>query len=246
MNKIKNIYISYWFNELSDNPSKKVFELEDEIKSIIGEPLMYNEDNTHENLSLPRIQCISKDKKILFTMSFINANLSINITDDISIDDAILLINNNIQLFYDIIKRVFDIKIIYSSIKIEMINDNKSIKEKFINNLKLSSKNYENITLKQGFIKDNYYINYILEYVTEYNFNFDTKDKLSEVDLFNKSMVTSLSESVFNKEYLLTVVEVNDRYSYNKDSNYETCKDDLRGMIMEVKEILMNELYWKI
>jgi hypothetical protein len=243
MNKIKNIYLSYWFSELKDNPSKKVFELEDEIRSIINEPLMYNEDDNHTNLIIPRIQGISTDKKYLFTVSYINAILSINV-DNISIDEAILLINNNIQLFYDIIKKIFGVKILYSSIKVEMIDENKKTKDKLIKALKLVDKKYENLTMKQGFIKDNYYINYIMEFSCEYNFNF--KEQYSEEDLFNKSMVTSLSEAKLNKEYLYTVIEINDRYSYNQDSNYETNKDELRGMIMELKEILTKELYWKL
>ena len=246
MNKIKSVYLSYWFNELDENPSSKVYELEDEIKSIINEPLMYNDEKNHSNIIIPRIQGISTDKKYLFTMSLINAILSININEDISVDDLIMLVNSNVQLFYDIIKRVYDIKFIYSSIKIEMVDDDKKIKEEFIKNLNLSSKNYENLTLKQGFIKDDYYINYILEYATEYNFNFKNNEKILEEDLFNKSMVTSLSNAVINKEYLLTVIEINDRYSYNKDATHETNKDDLRGMIMELKEILNKKLYWKL
>ena len=188
---------------------------------------------------------MSTDKKYLFTMSLINAILSINVNEDTDNDEAILLINNNIQLFYDIIKKIYDVKIIYSSIKVEMVNEDKKIKKEFIEKLKLSPKDYENVTLKQGFIKDNYYINYILEYSTEYNFNFETPEKLSEEDLFNKSMVTSLSEAELNKEYLFIVVEINDRYSYNKDANYESSKDELRGMIMEIKNILKKETYWE-
>lgn len=243
MNKIKNIYISYWFHELEENPSSKVFELEEEIKSIINEPLMYNDDKSHHNMGIPRIQGISKDKKYLFTMSLINAILSININEDIDNDDAILLINNNIQLFYDIIKKVYGIKIIYSSIKIEMINDEKKIKDKLIKNFNLSNNNYENMSFKRGFIKNNYYINYIHDYSTEYNFNFDNKENILENDLFNKSMITSLEDAVFNKAYLLIVIEINDRYSYNINRDYETKKDDLRGMIIEIKDILNNKLY---
>lgn len=246
MNKIKTIYLSYWFPELNENPSKKVYELEDEIKSIINEPLMYNEDDSKLNLIIPRIQGMSKDKKYMFTVSLINAILSVNINENIDIDEAILLINNNIQLFYDIIKRIYDVKIVYSSIKIEMVDESKNVKDKLISTLKLTGNNYENASLKRGFIKDNYYINYILEYATEYNFNFETPNKLSEEDLFNKSMVTSLSEAGANKDYLLTVVEINDRYSYNIDKNHETGKDDLRGMIIEIKNILNNKLYDEI
>lgn len=246
MNKIKNIYLSYWFNELEDNPSNKVFELEDEVKSVINEPIMYNEDKSHSNLLLPRIQGMSTDKKYLFTMSMINAVLSININEDIDNDAAIMLINSNIQLFYDIIKRVYDIKILYSSIKIEMVDEDKKAKDKLINILKLSMDNYENLSFKKGFIQDDYYINYILDYSTEYNFNFENVNKLTEEDLFNKSMVTSISEANLNREFLLTVIEINDRYSYNLDKNYESEKDALRGMIIKLKEILNKELYNKI
>ena len=243
MNKIKNIYLSYWFNELDNNPSEKVFELESEIKSIINEPIMYNEDNSHKNIAIPRIQGMSKDKKYLFTMSLINAILSININEDLDNDEVILLINNNIQLFYDILKKVYDIKILYSSIKIEMVNEEKNIKEKLIKNMKLSEKDYENLSLKRGFVKDNYYINYILDYSCEYNFNFNTVEKPLEEDLFNKSMITSLEDAKLNKAYLLIVIEINDRYSYNTNRNHETKKDYLRGMIMELKNILNNRLY---
>lgn len=243
MNKIKNIYISYWFHELSDNPSSKVLALEEEIKSIIDEPIMYNEDNSHANLSIPRLQGMSKDKKYLFTMSLINAVLSINVIDDISVDDVILLINNNIQLFYDIIRRVYGIEIVYTSIKIEMIDEAKNIKNKLVKQMNLSKKDYENISFKRGFVKDNYYINYILECAQEYNFNFDNDNNLSEVDLFDKTMVTSLLDAKLNSEYMLTVVEINNRYAYNKNRDYITNKDDLRGMIIELKDILNNKLY---
>lgn len=243
MNKIKNIYISYWFRELEENPSSKVLNLEEEIKSIINEPLMYNEDKNRNNLSMPRIQGISTDKKYLFTMSLINAILSINIKDDITIDEVILLINNNIQLFYDIIKRVYDIKVVYTSIKIEMVDEAKNVMNKLIKQMNLSEKDYENVSFKRGFSKDGYYINYILESANEYNFDFGSGDKLSEVDLFDKTMVTSLSDAKLNKEYLLTVIEINDRYSYNKNRDYVTSKDDLRGMIIELKDILNNKLY---
>ena len=94
-------------------------------------------------------------------------------------------------------------------------------------------------------MKDDYYINYVLEYSSEYNFDIEHSAELSEEDLFNKTMVTSLSDAHLSKRYLLTVVEINDRYSYNKNNKHETNKDDIRGMILELKDILKNELYWK-
>ena len=58
MNKIKNIYISYWFKELDYNPSVHVNELEDEVKSIIDEPIMFNDNKLLNNIGIPRIQGI--------------------------------------------------------------------------------------------------------------------------------------------------------------------------------------------
>lgn len=245
MNKIKNIFISYWFKELDYNPASKVGELENEISSVINAPLMYNKEMPNNNIAIPRVQGISKDNKYLFTMSLINAILSINITEDIDIDEAILLINNDVQLFYDIIKKVYDVKIVYTSIKVELINEEKKIKSKLFDKLNLIDNNHENITLREGLIKDSYYINYVLEYSSEYNFDISHTEKLSEEDLFNKTMVTSLSDAHLNRKYLLITAEINDRYSYNLDNKHETGKEDIRGMILELKDILKNELYWK-
>ena len=246
MNKIKNIYLSYWFSEMDYNPSKYVNELQDEIKTIIDTPIMYNDNELLNNISIPRIQGMSSDKKYSFTMSLVNAFLSINLNEDISNDEAILLINNNIQLFYDILKNIFNIRLLYTSIKLELFNEDVDSKEKMIKILNLSDNNYEDLSFKRGIIKDEYYINYILSYSKEYNFNVTKNDNSTEQDLFDRSMLTSLSEAKLNKDFLLTVVEINDRYSYNLDKNYETSKDIIRGMIIELKEILNNELFYKL
>ena len=245
MNKIRKIYLSYWFRELDYNPASKVKELYDEVRSIVDKPLMYNQEMPSNNIAIPRIHGISSDGKYLFNVSLINAILSINIEDDLDIDEAILLINNNVQLFYDIIKKVYDIKIVYTSIKVEMTNEDKRVKNKLIKMLNLPANEYENLTLREGIMKDNYYINYVLEYSSEYNFDIEHSSELSEEDLFNKTMVTSLADAHLSKRYLLVVAEINDRYSYNMDKNHETSKDDIRGMIVELKNILKNELYWK-
>ena len=245
MNKINNVIISYWFNELDNNPASKVNEFAEEVRSIINTPIMYNSDLGQNNIGVPRIQGLSSDKKYFFTMSLVNAFLSININDDLSSDEVILLINNNIQLFYDILKNVFDVHIIYSSIKVELIDEKKSIKDlsKLLN---LSKNNYEDLSFKRGIIKDDYYINYILTYTKEYNFNLKNNGEVIEQDLFDRSMITSVSEANINKEFLLTVVEVNDRYAFNIDKNHETDKDTIRGMIIELKDILNNKKYNEI
>ena len=246
MNKIKNIYISYWYQELNFNPAKKINLLEKEITSIIDAPLMYNNDNNLNNISMPRIQGLSNDKKYLFTMSLVNAFLSINITDDMDDDEILLLINNNIQLFYDILNNVYDAKILYTSIKLESIDESSNHKEKLIKLLNLPKETYEELSFKRGMIKDDYYINYIISYTKEYNFNVLKKDNATEQDLFDRSMITSLANATLNKEFLLTIVEINDRYAYNKNPEYCTTKENIRGMIIELKKIINNKLYYQL
>lgn len=246
MNKIKNVFISYWFKEINYNPANHVNELEDEIKSIFNAPVMFNDDKLLNNISIPRIQCISPDNKYFFTMSLVNAFLSINISDDINNDELLLLVNNNIQLFYDILKNIYGVSILYSSIKVELVDDNKNAINKLIKLFNLSNNNYEDLSIKRGIIKDDYYINYIQTYAKEYNFNVKRDNNTTEQDLFDRSMITSLSEAECTKEFLLTVIEINDRYAYNLDKNYETTKDNIRGMIIELKEILTGEKYNEI
>ena len=129
---------------------------------------MYTDDNNLNNISIPRIKGASSDKKYFFTLSLINAILSIDVSD-ITIDEAILLINSNTQLFYDIIKKIYNIKVVYTSIKLELIDEEDS-KDKLIKLLNLTPNDYEDLSFKRGIIKDDYYINYILTYTKEYNF----------------------------------------------------------------------------
>ena len=129
MNKIKNVYISYWFNEIDYNPAIYVNKLQEEINSIINTPIMYNDSTLLNNISMPRIEGISSDKKYFFSMSLINAFLSINLSEDILEDEVILLINNVSQLFYDILKDVYNTRILYTSIKIEFVDNRYSATE---------------------------------------------------------------------------------------------------------------------
>ena len=246
MNKIKNIYISYWFKNLKFNPQDKVEILAKEINSIIDTPLLFNTDKSLKNISIPRIEGLSSNKKYFFNMSLINAVLSININDDLDNDEVILLINNNIQLIFDILKNVYDINYIYTSIKLEYLNNEKEVKNKLVKLLNLSEENYEDLSFKRGIIKDNYYINYLITYSKEYNFSFEKGEELNENDLFDKSMITSLKDAKYSRELLLVSIEINDRYAYNVDSSHLTSKEDLRGMIIKLKEIINNKLYWKL
>ena len=42
------------------------------------------------------------------------------------------------------------------------------------------------------------------------------------------------------------IVEINDRYAYNKKPEYRTGKESIRGMIIELKKIINDKLYYEL
>ncbi len=243
--KIHNILISYWFKKLDYNPKEKISNLSDSIRSVIDTDLLFNNENPTRLIGMPRIEGISSDKKSFFSMSLINATLRLEVKEKDD-DEIILLTNNYVQLFYDILKDVYDIDILYTSIKLDVILATDKPIDFLADTFNLSKNNYEDLSFKRGFIKDGYYINYILNSGKEYNFNVQKNDNSLDQDLFDQTLTISISEASLVKDYILAVIEINDRYSYNKNKDYRTKKDSLRGMIMEIKEILNNEKYLKI
>ena len=157
-------------------------------------------------------------------------------------DELLLVINENIQLLYDVVKEVYDLKVIYTSIKINAI-DKKSSKV-LLDKLSLSS-DYEDISLKKVKKIDNsYYECIILTSTREVNYNIQVMgdDKPIESDLYNRSMLISSSEADIGKEYLDIFYEINDRLSYNLDKDYLTTKENIRGLVMETKDFLNREI----
>ena len=235
--KINNVNISLWFKELDFMPQEKVNELENSLKSILDTNFLYNDIPIRKNIDIPRIQAKSKDNKYFFTLSLINCNLSIDVTNTDK-DELLLMINENIQLLFDVLNEVYDLKIIYTSIKINAIDKKNS--EVLFNKLSLSS-DYEDISLKKVRKVDNsYYECIIVTSTKEVNYNIQVigDEQPIESDLYNRSMLISSSEADIGKEYLDIFYEINDRLSYNLDKNYLTTKENIRGLVMETKNFL--------
>jgi len=235
--KINNVNISLWFKELDFMPQEKVNELENSLKSILDTNFLYNDIPIRKNIDIPRIQAKSKDNKYFFTLSLINCNLSIDVTNTDK-DELLLMINENIQLLFDVLNEVYDLKIIYTSIKINAIDKKNS--EVLFDKLSLSS-DYEDISLKKVRKVDNsYYECIIVTSTKEVNYNIQVigDEQPIESDLYNRSMLISSSEADIGKEYLDIFYEINDRLSYNLDKNYLTTKENIRGLVMETKNFL--------
>lgn len=244
-NKVYNVIISYWYKELLLNPISKVGELENSLKSIFINPFLVNNNlELGTNISIPRIQAMTEDKTMLFTMSLVNANLSIHIKDDMDYDEVVLLVNENIQLFYDVLKEIYNVEIIYSSIKVELSKEDTDACNYLANKLGLINNEYEDLSFKKVIRKDDYYISYFINTGKEINFNIELKNNVrpSQNDMLDRSMLISLKNANINKYLLTTVIEINDRLAYNLDDEYMTTKESIRGMIGELKSVLNKDI----
>ena len=59
-----------------------------------------------------------------------------------------------------------------------------------------------------------------------------------EQDLFDMTMITSLIDAEFSKAYVQETIEVNDRLAFNLNKDYLSTKENVRGMIIELKKYL--------
>lgn len=244
-NKVNNIIISYCYKELNTNPISKIEELQNNLGNIFQKPFLVNNMEIGSNLSVPRIQTMTSDKTMLFTMSLVNANLSIHFVDEKDYDEVILIVNENIQLFYDLLKEIYDAEIIYTSIKIDLSLENNQACKYFVDKLNLVNDDYEDLSFKKVVKKDNtYYINYLISTGKEINFNIKLNNNIkpSEKDMFDRSMLISLKNANINKRLLNTTIEINDRLAFNLDEDYLTTKENIRGIISELKDIFNNKI----
>ena len=241
--KINSITINFWYKELLDSPSNKVFELEDNLNSLLHNHFMYSDMPSKENIDIPRVQCISDDKKIYFTMSLVSATLTINVSE-MDKDDIVLFVNENIQLLYDVLKDLYNIEIIYSSIKLEATKQDNKVIDKLVNKLSLSKDDYEDLSFKEvKKVDDTYYECIVLNSSKEINFDIQVPvENPKENDLYTRSMLISTSEAKIGKVLLTVNYEINDRLSYNNDKDYLSTKESIRGLIIELKDFVEKRL----
>ena len=241
--KINSITINFWYKELLDSPSNKVFELEDNLNSLLHNHFMYSDMPSKENIDIPRVQCISDDKKIYFTMSLVSATLTINVSE-MDKDDIVLFVNENIQLLYDVLKDLYNLEIIYSSIKLEATKQDNKVIDKLVNKLSLSKDDYEDLSFKEvKKVDDTYYECIVLNSSKEINFDIQVPvENPKENDLYTRSMLISTSEAKIGKVLLTVNYEINDRLSYNNDKDYLSTKESIRGLIIELKDFVEKRL----
>jgi len=240
--KINHAIISLWYKELEYNPICKVGNLENSLSNYFKVPFLISDKEPFVNISLPRIMAGFENDKYLynFNMSMVNANLNITF-NEVDKDEIILKVNEMIQIMYDVLKEIYDIDVIYSSIKIEYIeqvSDIINIQKELLAN---TNDNLEDFMLKRSFQRDDkYYVNEIITVTKEVkvDINFPKNIKPNDGDMIARSMLISLENSKVLGNIKNTILEINDRLSYNKDSKYRVTKDSLRNLLFEFKLIV--------
>lgn len=240
--KLKQAIITFWFRELEYNPICRINDLEDALVNYFNRPFLINNQEPFSYIGMPRI-IANNENDYTFNMCLVNANLIINLHECNDYDEVNLKINELMQVVFDSLMKVYELDIIYSSIKIELfeiIKDKKSVQESLL----ISDENYEDFLLKNSICKDNkYYINKTVSVVKEVKVDIKLPNniQLNNDDIMIRSMLVSLKGNmgidINNK-----VIEINDRLSYNNDDKYLVKKDNIRDLLFEFREILKKEL----
>ena len=241
--KINSVTINFWFKELLESPSTKVLELEDNLNSLFHNNFMYTDMPVKENIDIPRIQCLSEDKKLFFTMSLVSCNLNIEV-NDLDNDEIVLLINEDMQILYDVLVDVYHLEILYSSIKFEANKQDDKVIDKLIKKYNLDKDGYEDVSIKEvKKIDDSYYECIVLSSSKEINFDITLPvANPKENDIYARSMLLSTSEATIGKTLVNVNYEINDRLSFNNDKEYLSTKESIRGLIIELKDFVEKRL----
>ena len=240
--EIKQAVISFWYKELEYNPMCKVGELENSLASYFPGPFLINEQEPFVNISMPRIIARANNEIFhsVFNMTLVNANLNIGFNNGEK-DDIVLKINEMMQGMYDVLKEIYDISVVYSSIKLEIIERIEETLDVQKELLADTNHNLEDFMVKRSLLKDNkYYLNEITTVTKEVKVDIKVPKnvKPNEGDMMARSMLISLKDSKVIGNIKNTILEINDRLAYNNDPTYLVDKDSLRNLLFEFKLLL--------
>lgn len=227
---IKQVIVGFWFKELKENPLLKVKELENEFKDYFNIPLYINDMDISGNIAFPRI---ISNGEFSFKMSLINFYMEFNI-NSMDKDEVVLLVNKYLQYTYSVLKDIYNIEGLYSSIKVIYEDYDINIKE-LKNNYNLKNPDLVDFVIKENNEYQKYYLN--KTYSVFRKITIPLEGNVKEEDLYAKTMITSIDNSNYS-EICNYEMEINDRLSFNKDPEYHITSDSLREIIFDFKQLI--------
>ena len=232
--KINNIIVTFWFNKVTDIKNK-INYFEEELKEYfnginsIGVPADINPD-------YPRLTAISDGGHTTLNVSMINLQLVTRFDNEYNLDyeKCFDYIKQRILKIYDLLTQKLKVNILYGAISIfEEVDINKPMQVLKENLLAqhLNGNYFEAGVRLVELVDDKYYKNLI--YNTAKNITIN-----QVVNKYKKEIILpliSMSEVKIEKENISINYEINDKYMFDKNKNYNMNYDNLLEMIKIAK-----------
>jgi len=238
--KIKDSAITFWFQK---QPNPKTYV--DKFNDILNEHFFdFNIISVPANIdpAIPRLTAVSSSNHSQVDISLINARLRTNFDENYSkdIQTCIDYLKDRTLKLYEALE-ICGINIVYSAIFINLEekeeNAVEKIKKQFLQEDKLDS--IDEIGIRFSHVVDN-------KFYSNISFNNSKQIKIEKVIESNKEEIIfpliSLNEASEVENYLSVSLEINDKLSFNLDSNYSTNKDSLLKLFELTADQLQNEM----
>ena len=228
--EIKNSAVTFWFNKQS-NPKMYVEDLNDALKEYFFE---FNTIAVPANIDpgIPRLNAVSSSNHSNLEMSLINMRLNTNFDDNFSkdADKCLSYLKERANILFDVLTKKCEIPILFFAIliNIEEKQENSSniLTTHFLKDVeKFDNMSEVGIRLSKE-MDGKFYKNIVLSNVRQIKIDKIITANETEIIL----PLIPLNEASEIEEYLLTSLEVNDKYGFNSNKNYNTNKSDFDRM----------------
>lgn len=239
--KINNIIVTFWFNKVTDIKNK-INYFEEELKEYFN-GINSNGVPADINPDYPRLTAISDGGHTTLNVSMINLQLVTRFDDEYNLDYEMCFdyIKQRILKIYDLLIQKLEINILYGAIavlgEIDIDKPMQLLKDNLLSQC-LTSDYFEAGVRLVEVIDNKYYKNLV--------YNTAKCIKINKVIDSNKQEVLlpliSMSEAKIEKENISINYEINDKYMFDKDKNYNMNFDNLLEMIKIAKSDIKDRI----
>lgn len=241
--KVKNIKCSLFFQRI-EAPRSKIDKLEaSSLSQHFIVPFNPQPIPNDAPPVLPRITATSINGDYDLMLSQINVQLTRKKSADLDTDFETVIeeMKNIVIEIYNSILQVYEAEILYFGINCLVDIDDKTpiktLQNKYLKNI---NNNIVEMNLRYSTIENNkYYTNIVLSNITEYQMQIPlTKEQQQTI------VIDTLSTSQFKKvnDMIQINVDVNDKYSFNQNSNYRTTNEEIDNIMNISKTTLKTKI----
>lgn len=235
--KIRSIIVTLWFEKYNN-----IREIFDKFNNELNEYFpAFNLTNLPANVDpmIPRMSARSRSGHSMINLSNINMQLITNYDEKFNEDfkSCLEYIEKRIKKIYSVMIQS-DFKILYSAILVNLDKDVDHPIEEIKNNLfnnNLSNNNFSEIGVKSSMVvNDKFYKIIVLNNSKEFTIKKEIKPGNFEIIM----PLISLADAELVKEYISINYELNDKFSFDKNKEYNNSEKVINEMFNILKEDL--------